>query len=87
MYSEQEIIEGFRRGDQWMFRHYFYEYCQYAIYLIEHDWKPLEDRSPKVSLRTWMINDAASDLIKKMRPDRFAGGARKICLIAASSRT
>ena len=29
---------------------------QYAIYLIEHDWKPLEDRSPKVSLRTWMIN-------------------------------
>ena len=82
MYSEQEIIEGFRRGDQWMFRHYFYEYCrvaynifdkkyalsskenldfmslahQYAIYLIEHDWKPLEDRSPKVSLRTWMIN-------------------------------
>ena len=82
MYSEQEIIEGFRRGDQWMFRHYFYEYCrvaynifdkkyalsskenldfmslahQYAIYLIEHYWKPLEDRSPKVSLRTWMIN-------------------------------
>ena len=29
---------------------------QYAIYLMEHDWKPLEDRSPKVSLRTWMVN-------------------------------
>ena len=29
---------------------------QYAIYLMEHDWKPLEDRSPNVSLRTWMIN-------------------------------
>ena len=29
---------------------------QYAIYLMEHDWKPLEDRSPEVSLRTWMIN-------------------------------
>ena len=29
---------------------------QYAIYLMEHNWKPLEDRSPKVSLRTWMIN-------------------------------
>ena len=29
---------------------------QYAIYLMEHDWKPLEDHSSKVSLRTWMIN-------------------------------
>ena len=29
---------------------------QYAIYLMEHDWKPLEDRSPEVSLRTWMVN-------------------------------
>lgn len=29
---------------------------QYAIYLMEHDWKPLEDHSPTVSLRTWMIN-------------------------------
>ena len=25
---------------------------QYAIYLMEHDWKPLEDHSPDVSLRT-----------------------------------
>ena len=29
---------------------------QYALYLIEHDWKPLEDHSPNVSLRTWLIN-------------------------------
>ena len=29
---------------------------QYAIYLMEHDWKPLEDHSPSVSLRTWLIN-------------------------------
>ncbi len=29
---------------------------QYAIYLMEHNWKPLEDCSPSVSLRTWMIN-------------------------------
>ena len=29
---------------------------QYALYLMEHDWKPLEDRSPEVSLRTWMVN-------------------------------
>lgn len=24
---------------------------QYAIYLMEHDWKPLEDHSPNVSLK------------------------------------
>ena len=29
---------------------------QYAIYLMEHDWKPLEDHSPEVSLKTWIIN-------------------------------
>jgi hypothetical protein len=29
---------------------------QYALYLMEHDWKPLEDRAPKVSLKTWLIN-------------------------------
>ena len=29
---------------------------QYAIYLMEHDWKPLEDRSDSVSLKTWFIN-------------------------------
>ena len=29
---------------------------QYALYLMEHNWHPLEDHSPQVSLRTWMIN-------------------------------
>ena len=29
---------------------------QYAIYLMEHDWRPLMDRSPNVSLSTWMTN-------------------------------
>lgn len=29
---------------------------QYAIYLMEHEWKPLEDRSPNVTLKTWLIN-------------------------------
>ena len=29
---------------------------QYAIYLLEHDWKPLENHSPNVSLKTWFIN-------------------------------
>lgn len=28
---------------------------QYAIYLMEHDWKPLEDHSPNVSLKSWLI--------------------------------
>jgi len=81
-HSEQEIIDGFRRGDARFFRRYFYEYCrvayniydahyglsrkenldfmslahQYALYLMEHDWRPLEDHSPEVSLRTWMVN-------------------------------
>ncbi len=29
---------------------------QYAIFLMEHDWKPLEDHSPNISLKTWLIN-------------------------------
>ena len=29
---------------------------QYALYLMEHDWKPLEDHAESVSLRTWIIN-------------------------------
>ena len=29
---------------------------QYAIYLMEHDWKPLEDHSPNITLKTWLIN-------------------------------
>lgn len=28
---------------------------QYAIYLLEHQWEPLENRSEGVSLRTWII--------------------------------
>ena len=28
---------------------------QYAIHLMEHDWKPLEDHSPEVSLKSWLI--------------------------------
>jgi len=29
---------------------------QYALYLIEHDWKPLENHSRNITLRTWLIN-------------------------------
>ena len=82
VYSESEIIEGFREEDAYFFQRYFYEYCrvayniydkkyglsqkenldfmslahQYALYLIEHNWHPLEDHSPEISLRTWMVN-------------------------------
>jgi len=82
MLSEEQIIRGFRDGDAYIIRTYFYGYCeiayhifdqryqlhekqnldfmslshQYAIYLMEHDWKPLEDHSPEVSLKTWIIN-------------------------------
>ena len=80
--SDEQIIEGFRRGDSDVIRKYFYGYCyvgycvfdqkyqlhnkesldfyslahQYALYLMEHDWRPLEDHSPEVSLKTWLIN-------------------------------
>ena len=79
---DEEILRGFRKGDAYIIREYFYGYCQtayyifdqryqlsekenmdfmslahqYAIYLMEHDWKPLEDHSPEVSLKTWLIN-------------------------------
>ena len=75
-------MSGFREGDAYIIREYFYGYCQvgynifdqryqlrekenldfislahqYALYLMEHDWKPLEDHSPNVSLKTWLIN-------------------------------
>ena len=80
--SDEEIMRGFRKGNEAIIREYFYGYCrvgyqifdkryqlsgkenldfmslahQYALYLMEHDWKPLEDHSPNVSLRTWLIN-------------------------------
>ncbi len=80
--SDTRILEGFRQGDAFIIREYFYGYCyagycvfdqryqlsskqnldfmslahQYAIYLMEHEWKPLDDRAPKVSLKTWLIN-------------------------------
>ena len=79
--TDDQIINGFKRGDSYIIQHYFYEYCQagyyvfdkhydlshkenldctslthqYAIYLLEHQWKPLENRSAGVSLRSWII--------------------------------
>ena len=80
--SDDDIVRGFREGNEAIIRMYFYGYCregyqvfnkryqlsqkenldfmslahQYALYLMEHDWKPLEDHSPNVSLKTWLIN-------------------------------
>ena len=80
--SDEDILMGFRQGDEYIIRTYFYGYCQigynifaqryqlrgkqnldfmslahqYALYLMEHEWKPLEDHSPEVSLKTWLIN-------------------------------
>ena len=80
--TDEQIIDGFRRGDSDIFRKYFYGCCQrayyiydaryslskkqnldfmslahqYAIYLMEHNWKPLTDRSPNMALSTWMTN-------------------------------
>ena len=80
--SDEDILAGFRQGDCYIIRTYFYGYCQigynifdqryqlrekqnldfmslahqYALYLMEHEWKPLEDHSPEVSLKTWLIN-------------------------------
>ena len=80
--SDNEILNGFRKGDAAIIRDYFYRYCeigynmfdqkyqlrekqnldfmslahQYAIYLMEHNWKPLEDHSPNISLKSWLIN-------------------------------
>ena len=79
--SDDEILDGFRAGNSYIIREYFYGYCeaayrlfdqryqlsgkqnldfmslahQYALYLMEHDWKPLEDHSPEISLKTWLI--------------------------------
>jgi hypothetical protein len=78
---DEAIIKGFREGDAYIIREYFYGWCQagyyiydqryqlsekenldfmslahqYALYLMEHDWKPLEDHSPEVSLKSWLI--------------------------------
>ena len=80
--SDEEILRGFRKGNEAIIREYFYGYCrvgyhifdkryqlsgkenldfmslahQYALYLMEHGWKPLEDHSPNISLKTWLIN-------------------------------
>ena len=40
---------------------------EYYLYLCEHDFKPLEDRKPGMSLKTWMVNGFRSLLLDKLK--------------------
>lgn len=91
--SDDEILRGFREGDDHITRDYFYGYCQiaYAIHdhryqlrnkpgldfhtlahryyldLVLHDWVQLEDRSDRVSLKTWMVKGFLFVVLEAMR--------------------
>ena len=40
---------------------------EYYLYLCEHDFKPLEDRKPSMSLKTWMVNGFRFLLLNKLK--------------------
>ena len=40
---------------------------EYYLYLSEHDFKPLEDRKPSMSLKTWMVNGFRFLLLDKLK--------------------
>ncbi len=40
---------------------------EYYLYLCEHDFKPLEDRKPTVSLKTWMVNGFRFLILDKLK--------------------
>lgn len=44
---------------------------EYYLYLCEHDFKPLEDRKPSMSLKTWMVisHSAVTQRCQKMMHD------------------
>ena len=51
---------------------------EYYLYLCEHDFKPLEDRKPSMSLKTWMVNgfrflllDKLKEVVKEHRLESF----------------
>ena len=58
---------------------------EYYLYLCEHDFKPLEDRKPSMSLKTWMVNgfrflllDKLKEVVKEHRFESFESfGARQ----------
>ena len=60
---------------------------EYYLYLCEHDFKPLEDRKPSMSLKTWMVNgfrflllDKLKEVVKEHRFESFEArqGSRKM---------
>ena len=51
---------------------------EYYLYLCEQDFKPLEDRKPSISLKTWMVNgfrflllDKLKEVVKEHRFESF----------------
>ncbi len=40
---------------------------EYYLYLCEHDFKPLEDRKPSMSLKTWMVNGFRFLILDKLK--------------------
>ncbi len=51
---------------------------EYYLYLCDHDFKPLEDRKPSVSLKTWMVNgfrflilDKLKEVVRERRFESF----------------
>ena len=40
---------------------------EYYLYLCQHDFKPLEDRKPSMSLKTWMVTGFRSLLLDKLK--------------------
>ncbi len=51
---------------------------EYYLYLVNHRFKPLEDRNPGVSLKTWMVNgfrflllDKLKEVVKERRFESF----------------
>ena len=51
---------------------------EYYLYLCEHNFKPLEDRKPRMSLKTWMVNgfrflllDKLKEVVKEHRFESF----------------
>ena len=51
---------------------------EYYLYLCEHDFKPLEDKKPSMSLKTWMVNgfrflllDKLKEVVKEHRFESF----------------
>ncbi len=40
---------------------------EYYLYLIEHDFKPLEDRKSSMSLKTWMVNGFRYLLLDRLK--------------------